>query len=57
VNYFNPMSIKDMANTLYESLNKETASKEAIKEWIQQFSWEKTSQQILNIDQDVFKKP
>ena len=57
VNYFNPMSIKDMANTLYESLNKETASKEAIKEWIQQFSWEKTSQQILNIAQDVFKKP
>lgn len=56
VNYFDPMSIKDMANTLYESLNKETASKEAIKEWIQQFSWEKTSQQILNIAQNVFKK-
>lgn len=56
VNYFDPMSIKDMANTLYESLNKETASKEAIKEWIQQFSWKKTSQQILNIAQEVLKK-
>lgn len=57
VNYFDPISIDDMATVLFESLNKETSSKESIRDWIQQFSWEKTSKQILNIAQEVFNEP
>lgn len=56
VDYFDPTNPSDIAKVLSANLNKKGTANETIDNWVQNFTWNKTSQEIRKIAQEVFEE-
>jgi len=55
VDYFDPMNADDIAQTLERNLTKKGTQDKETKDWLTQFTWEKTSAKVMDIAERVFK--